>query len=186
MASCDAPGASAETFSRSREDMRDMLDFGLEEGLGPIQAPDIGTRFPSFACDTLVDGTPIGEVQLRIPRRYEHVGEPAPTLSPVLDFNLAGQTKETDSLRRQVASLQASLNARLKNRPMQSSSDRNFEQHGFNARERSSSLSCIDPHMPTASDLQSRNADPSSAHANHERSLPLSLFHRFRRPKICK
>lgn len=96
MASCDEPGASAETYSRSREDIRDTVELGSQqgEGRGPRQAPDLGTRFPSFACDTLVDGTPSGEVQLRIPRRYEHVGEPAPTLSPVLDFNPAGQTKK--------------------------------------------------------------------------------------------
>ena len=137
MASCDELGVSAETYSRSREDIRDSVELGsqLGEGRGPRQAPDLGTRFPSFACDTLVDDTPSGEVQLRIPRPYEHVGEPAPILSPVLDFNPAGQTKETDSLRRQVASLQASLNAinaRLENRPMQSSSGRDFEQHALN------------------------------------------------------
>ena len=181
MASCDEPGASAETYSRSHEDVRDTVELGspLGEGRGPRQAPDLGTRFPSFPCDTLVDGTPSGEVQLRIPRRYEHVGEPAPILSPVLDFNPAGQNKEADSLRRQVASLQASLNAinaRLENRPMQSSSGRDFEQHALNARERSSSLPCVDPHRPITSDPQSRNADPSSAPANRERSLSPSLY----------
>lgn len=65
MASCDEPGASAETYSRSHEDVRDTVELGsqLGEGRGPRQAPDLGTRFPSFPCDTLVDGTPSGEVQ---------------------------------------------------------------------------------------------------------------------------
>ena len=96
MASCDEPGASAETYSRSREDIRDTVELGsqLGEGHGPRQTPDLGTRFPSFACYILVDDTPSREVQLSIPRRYEHVGEPAPILSPVLVFKPAGKLKK--------------------------------------------------------------------------------------------
>ena len=55
--------------------------FGqLGEGR-PRPVPDLESRFPSFAPDnSLVDRTPSGGVQLRVPRRTEHVGETVPTI----------------------------------------------------------------------------------------------------------
>ncbi|MEW8544990.1 MAG: hypothetical protein AB2693_15805 [Candidatus Thiodiazotropha sp.] len=82
-------------------------------------------------------------------------------------------------MRRQVASLQASLNAmnaRLENRPLQPPNGRDFDQHALYARKRSLSLPCLDPHRSATSDTQSRNVGPGNAHANRERALSPSLY----------
>ena len=79
MASRDEPSIDVG-LSPGREDTGNTIATGfgqLGEGR-PRPVPDLEFRFPSFAPDnSLVDGTPSGEVQLRVPRRTEHVGETA-------------------------------------------------------------------------------------------------------------
>ena len=85
MAFYDEPGVDVGP-SPSREDNGNTIAAGfgqLDEGR-PRPVPDLESQFPSFAPDnSLVDGTPSGEVQLRVPRRTEHVGETAPSIFTV-------------------------------------------------------------------------------------------------------
>ena len=94
MASCDETGVDVGP-SPSQEDTGNTIapGFGqLGEGR-PRPVPDLEFRFPSFVPDnSLVDGTPSVEVQLIVPRRIEHVGEPAPTILIVPE----ARTKEND------------------------------------------------------------------------------------------
>ena len=106
MDSLDEPSAGASPLISGRADNDDFLELAsgqLGEGRGPRPAPDPGTRFPAFVCDqSLVDGTPSGEVQLRPSRRFESAGEPAPlcrTSLSVLDRDPVGQSKETENLK---------------------------------------------------------------------------------------
>ena len=107
MASRDEPSIDVG-LSPGREDTGNTIATGfgqLGEGR-PRPVPDLEFRFPSFAPDnSLVDGTPSGEVQLRVPRRIEHVGEPAPTILTVP----GARTQENDDLIGQIASMQAAL-----------------------------------------------------------------------------
>ena len=114
----DEPSAEASPLISGQTDNDDFLELEsgqLGEGRGPRPAPHLGTRFPAFVCDqSLVDGTPSGEVQLRLPRRLESAGEPAPlgrTSLSVLDRDPVGQNKETENLKNQISALQESIEA---------------------------------------------------------------------------
>ena len=125
MDSHDEPNAGASPLISGRADNDDFLELAsgqVGEGRGPRPAPDLGTRFTAFFCDqSLVDGTTSGEVQLRLPRRFESAYEPAPlgrTSLSVLDRDPVGQNKQTENLKKQVSALQAStelLTSRLDN-----------------------------------------------------------------------
>ena len=112
----DEPSAGTSPLISGRADndyLHELESGQLGEGRGPRPAPDLGTRFPAFVSDqSLVDGTPSGEVQFRLPRRFESAGEPAPighAPLPVLDREPLGQNKETENLKNQVSALQASI-----------------------------------------------------------------------------
>ena len=142
MASCDEPSIDVG-LSPSREETGNTIATGfgqLGEGR-PRPVPDLEFRFPSFAPDnSLVDGTPSGEVQLRVPRRIEHVGEPAPTILTVP----GARTKENDDLIGQIASMQAALkviSARLENQNVNPQPNRDaVSTHSYN---RSSSMPTV-------------------------------------------
>ena len=106
---------SAGSSRADNDDLYELESGQLGEGLGPRPAPNLGTRFQAFACDqSLVDDTPSGEVQLRLPRRFESAGEPAPvghTSLSVLDHEPVGQNKETENVKNHVSVLQASIEA---------------------------------------------------------------------------
>ena len=158
MDSHDEPSAEASPLISGQADNDDSLELEsgqLGEGRGPRPVPDLGTRFPAFVCDqSLVDGTPSGEVQLRLPRRFESAGEPAPvgrTSLSVLDRDSVGQNKEAENLKNQVSALQASIEAltsRLDNQntyPSQSTcnylpNDRNNGNEAYQSRQRSLSM----------------------------------------------
>ena len=152
MASCDEPSIDVG-LSPSREETGNTIATGfgqLGEGR-PRPVPDLEFRFPSFDPDnSLVDGTPSGEVQLRVPRRIEHVGEPAPTILTVP----GARTKENDDLIGQIASMQAALkviSARLENQNVNPQPNRDaVSTHSYN---RSSS-------MPTVHDRSVIGASP--------------------------
>lgn len=147
MASCDDPGTSMSTDAPIRSwetEDRDVGDLGIGssgEGRPPRPAPDLGTSFPpSFACDhPFVNGTPSGEVLLRLPRRFDHIGEPAPSTTP------GEQSKEMEELRKQISALSSSvqtsfatITARLENHDP--SLRRDISDPSVNLRDRSVSV----------------------------------------------
>ena len=122
MASCDDPGTTnVDEPSHIRETVN-VRDQGFAvSGEGQISRPSpvLGNSFPSFTCDEpFVNGTPSGEVLLRLPRRHEHVGEPAQTSVPVQNIKPGEQNKGIEELKKQFSSIQtalAAITAKLRN-----------------------------------------------------------------------
>ena len=116
MASGEEPGInyylSPSDGEQEESDVRDPGIVSADEGRLPRPNPDLGPNSPSFVRErSFTFGTPSGEVQFRRSNRYEHVGEPAQ--EPHVHFgqnqSFQGRNKETDDLRAQIASMQASL-----------------------------------------------------------------------------
>ena len=169
MASRDEPSIDVG-LSPGREDTGNTIATGfgqLGEGR-PRPVPDLEFRFPSFAPDdSLVDGTPSGEVQLRVPRRIEHVGEPAPTTLTVP----GARTKENDDLIGQIASMQAALkviSARLENQNVNPQPNRDaVSTHSYN---RSSSMPTVHDRS-VIGDPQHMSSRLGPMHTHRDRSL---------------
>ena len=96
MASCDDPGDYNEMSKRLDASENGTCPLGVRRPSRPI--PDLGTSFPpSFTHDnSFVDGTPSGEVLLRVPRR-DHIGDPAPTMNRDSNPVSGGQIKKLSS-----------------------------------------------------------------------------------------
>lgn len=118
MASCDEPGATVPHTDGERDECN-VGDAGVvpvDEGRVPCPNPDLGPNSPSFVHgNSYALGTPSGEVLFRRPNRYEHVGEPAEesrarTVSNDMT-NFQNRDNETEELRKQISSIQASLSA---------------------------------------------------------------------------
>lgn len=127
MASCDdlspstGTGASLRDRETSDGEARDLGIGSSGEERPPPHFPNLGTGFPpSFASDNpFINGTPSGEVQLRVPRRFEQIGE------PVTNSNPNEHNKEIEELRKELSTLSsavktsfASITARLENREL--------------------------------------------------------------------
>ena len=106
---------------QEESNVRDPGIVSADEGRLSRPNPDLGPSSPSFVRErSFTFGTPSGEVQVRRSNRYEHVGEPAQEPHAYFGQNQSfqGRNKETDDLRAQIASMQASLSvitARLEN-----------------------------------------------------------------------
>lgn len=118
MASCDEPGTSSRTNVHIHDqentdgDVRDLGIVSLGEGPGPNPrtVPDLCVSFSSFTQDNpFVNGTPSGEVLFRMPRRIEHVGEPAQHTLSAPNISTGNQSKEMEEIRRQLAVITARL-----------------------------------------------------------------------------
>ena len=210
------PSAEASPLISGQADNDDFLELEsgqLGEGRGPRPVPDLGTRFPAFVCDqSLVDGTPGGQVQLRLPRRFESAGEPAPlgrTFLSVLDRDPVGQNKETEHLKNQVSALQASIEAltsRLDNQnthPSQSTCnyspiDRNNGNEAYQSRQRSLSSPYTESYSRSRHDApapplkygdgyRERSLAPDRNFADQPVSYPSARgsasYHGYQRPK---
>ena len=117
MASCDEPGTTVphQDGEQNEGQVRDAGVVSVDEGRVPCPNPDLGPNSPSFVHDNpFALATPSGEVLFRRPTRYEHVGEPAENYhahSVNNTMNIQSRSNETEELRKQISSIQASLSA---------------------------------------------------------------------------
>ena len=89
--------------------------MSADEGRFPRHNPDLRPNAPSFVRErSFTLGTPSGEVLYRRSNRYENVGEPAQEpfvhFAQIQNFQ-SRNNNESDELRKQISSIQASLSA---------------------------------------------------------------------------
>ena len=148
MASCDEPTDCTDIGVPADGERLDANETGTcssGEGRPSRPVPNLGTSFPpSFTFDNpFINGTPSGEVLLRLPRR-EQIGEPAPNMNHVQGPALGGPNQEIEKLRREFSTLSSSIQksletmaTRLENpEPLR----RDVNDQRFSMRERSSSV----------------------------------------------
>ena len=121
MASCDDPGdcidTGAPTDGAEIGDRLDAREIGIcssGERRPSRPVPDLGTSFPpSFTYDNpFVNGTPSGEVLLRLPRR-DHIGETALNMNHDQNITSGGQNKEMEQLRKEFSALSSTVQRSL-------------------------------------------------------------------------
>lgn len=163
MASYDGSDDGNYTGVQANESL-DAVENGTGssgEGRPSRPVPDLGTSFPpSFTYDNpIVNGTPSGEVLLRLPRR-DHVGEPAQNANYGQGSKYEGSNKEIEKLRSEFSALSSSVQrsldvivARLEN---SEHTREDVNDQRFIARERSSSAPGPYLNRPSYDDINSR------------------------------
>ena len=114
MASSDDPGTdhALSPDGEQEEYVRDPVILSADEGRFPRPNPDLRPNSPSFVRDRSFSlGTPNGEVLFRRSNRYENVGEPAQEPFAQTQNFQSRNNNESDELRKQISSIQASLSA---------------------------------------------------------------------------
>ena len=165
MASCDDPGDYNEMSERLDASENGTCASGERRPSRPI--PDLGTSFPpSFTHDNpFVDGTPSGEVLLRVPRR-DHIGEPAPTMNRDPNPVSGGPNKEIEQLRNEFSALsssvQRSLETIVSRLETSETARRDVNDQRHFTRERSSSVPGPYPSRSTYDDFNNHTINEYS------------------------
>lgn len=165
MASCDDPGDYNEIGERLDASENGTCSSGERRPSRPI--PDLGTSFPpSFTHDNpFVDGTPSGEVLLRLPRR-DNLGEPAPNMNRDPNPVSGGPNKEIEQLRNEFSALsssvQRSLETIVSRLETSETARRDVNDQRHFTRERSSSVPGPYPSRSTHDDFNNHTVNEYS------------------------
>lgn len=177
MASCDERSTSANADvavldgETSHGETRDLGTGSSGEGRPSQHIPDLGTGFPpSFASDDpFVNGTPSGEVQWRVPRRLDNIGEPAQSSNP------SDRNKDIEELRKELSTLSstvqtsfARISERLENRDF--SMRRDMGDRRMTMNDRNANVPAPYPSRSVSGDPRSINfSDPYNNNAYEPR-----------------